>query len=82
MEPRDSVLSSTADDRMIQKNTAVSETVIKTSGGYHFHIQNDCNAPQDVRHFERPGMLAIKLWGIRYGHEHCMSFVNDRLTHS
>jgi hypothetical protein len=27
--------------------------------------------------FERPGMMTIKLWGIRYGHEHRMSFVND-----
>ena len=61
----------------IQKNTAVSETVVKASGGYHFHLVNECNAPEDIQRFERPGMMAVKLWGIRYGHEHCMSFVND-----
>jgi len=61
----------------IQKNTAVSETVVKASGGYQFHLVNECNAPEDIQRFERPGMMAVKLWGIRYGHEHCMSFVND-----
>jgi len=62
---------------MIQKNTAISETVIRTSGGYRFCILNDCNLPEDIRRFERPEMMAIKLWGIRYGHEQSMSFVND-----
>jgi hypothetical protein len=60
---------------MIQKNTAISETVVRATGGYHFHIVNDCSAPEDIQ--ERPGMMTIKLWGIRYGHAHCMSFVND-----
>jgi len=63
----------------IQKNTAVSETVVKASGGYHFHLVNECNAPEDIQRFERPGMMSVKLWGIRFGHEHCMSFVNDLL---
>ena len=61
----------------IQRNRAVSETVVKASGGYHFHILNDCDVPEDVRDFEKPGMLSVKLWGIRYGQEHSMSFVND-----
>ncbi len=61
----------------IQRNTAVSETVVNTSGGYRFCILNDCNVPEDIQHFERPGMITIKLWGIRYDHEHSMSFVND-----
>ncbi len=60
----------------IQKNTAVSETVVRASG-YQFCVLNECNAPEDIQRFERPGMMIIKLWGIRYGHEHCMSFVND-----
>lgn len=62
---------------MIQKNTAVSETIIKASGGYQFCLHNECNMPDDVRHFERPGMISVKLWGIRYLHENCMSYVND-----
>ena len=62
---------------MIQKNTAISETVIRASGGYQFRLLNECNVPEDIQGFERPGMMTIKLWGIRYVHEHCMSFVND-----
>jgi hypothetical protein len=62
---------------MIQKNTAISETVVRASGGYQFRLLNECDAPEDIRNFERFGMTTIKLWGIRYGHEHCMSFVND-----
>ena len=61
---------------MIQKNTAVSETVVRASG-YQFCLLNKCDTPEDIRNFERPGMMTIKLWGIRYGHEHSMSFVND-----
>jgi len=62
---------------MIQKNTAVSETAVKVSGGYRFRILNDCSSPEDIRGFERPGMLSIRLWGIRFGSELNMSFVND-----
>ncbi len=49
----------------------------KASGSYQFRLINECDAPEDIRYFERPGMMTIKLWGIRYGHEHRMSFVND-----
>ena len=62
---------------MIQKNTAISETVVKTSGGYEFRLLNEFDGTEDIRYFERPGMMTIKLWGIRYGHEHSMSFVHD-----
>ena len=62
---------------MVQKNTAVSETVVKASGGYESRVLNKCNTPKDIRHFERPGMMTIKLWGIRYGHDMQCSFVND-----
>jgi hypothetical protein len=62
---------------MIQKNTAISETVVRASGGYEFRLLNECDAPEDVRHFERPGMMAVKLWGIRLGSEHSIAFVND-----
>lgn len=62
---------------MIQKNTAISETGVKASGCYEFRVLNQCDAPEDIQRFERPGMMTIKLWGIRYGHEHSMSFVND-----
>jgi len=61
----------------IQKNTAVSETVVKASGGYHFHLVNDCNAPEDIRQFEKPGMISIRLSGVRLCHEHSIAFVND-----
>ena len=61
---------------MIQKNTAISETVVKANG-YEFHLLNEYNGPEDIRQFERPGMLSIRLWGIRFGSEHNMSFVND-----
>ena len=77
MEPRNSVFSSATGDLMIQKDTAVSETIVRASGGYQFQLLNECNAPADIQHFERPGMASIKLWGIRYGLEHSMSFVND-----
>jgi hypothetical protein len=60
----------------IQKNTAISETVVRASG-YQFRVLNECNAPEDIQGFERPGMLSIRLWGIRFGSEHNMSFVND-----
>ena len=63
-------------DRHCAKRTSASP-VVKASGGYHFHLVNECNAPEDIQRFERPGMMTIKLWGKRYGHEHCMSFVND-----
>jgi AP2 domain len=43
----------------IQKNTSVSETVLKVSGGYRFHVLNECNAPEEIRHFEKPGIVAI-----------------------
>jgi len=46
----------------IQRNTAVSETVVKASGGYQFHLVNECNAPEDIQRFERPGMMSVKLW--------------------
>ncbi len=69
----------TAGDRLmaIQRNTAVSETVVRASGGYRFHLVNECNAPEEIRHFEKPGMVAIKLSGIRLGNEHRIGFVND-----
>jgi len=41
---------------MIQHNTAVSETVVKASGSYQFHLVNECNAPEEIQRFERPGM--------------------------
>jgi hypothetical protein len=62
---------------MVQKNTAISETVVKVSGGYRFCIVNDCAAPEDIRNFERPGMMAVKLWGTKISREHHVSFVND-----
>lgn len=62
---------------MIQKNTAISETVVKASGGYHFRVLNECNAPEEIQRFEKPGMLAIRLSGVRLGNEHQMAFVND-----
>jgi hypothetical protein len=61
----------------IQKNTAISETIVRVSGDYQFHILNECNAPEDIRHFERPGMMAVTLWGIKFSNEHYMAFVND-----
>ncbi len=61
----------------IQKNTAVSETVVKTSGGYQFRLLNECDAPEDIQRFEKPGMMTIKLSGVRLGDERSLAFVND-----
>jgi hypothetical protein len=61
----------------IQRNTTVSETVVRASGGYQFRLLNECNAPEDIQGFERPGMMTIKLWGVRYGGEQRIGFVND-----
>jgi hypothetical protein len=65
MEPRDSIFSGETGDGLmaIQKNTAVSETVVRASGGYQFRLLNECDAPEDIRHFERPGMMTIKVVG-------------------
>jgi len=57
---------------MIQKNTAVSETVLKVidpKPGYEFHLLNECNAPETVRYFEKPGMARIALCGITFTNE-------------
>jgi hypothetical protein len=62
---------------MIQHNTAVSETVLRASGGYHFHVVNDCSVPEEIRCFEKPGMMTINLSGIRLGGEQSRAFVND-----
>jgi hypothetical protein len=69
----------TAGDRLmaIQKNTAVRETVVRVSGGYHFRVLNECNVGEDIQRFERPGMMTIKLWGVRYSDELRIGFVND-----
>jgi len=37
----------------IQKNTAISETIVNASGGYRFCILKRLQFPGDVRHFER-----------------------------
>jgi len=48
--------------KMIQRNTAVSETVLKIvdpKPGYEFHLLNECNAPEAMRYFENPNMVRI-----------------------
>ena len=66
---------------MIQKNTVVTETVLKVIGskpGYVFHLLNECNAPVAVRDFKKPGMACIALYGIKFANEvPRIAFVND-----
>jgi hypothetical protein len=45
--------------KMIQRNTAVSELVLKAPG-YRFTIANECDTP------EQSGMLALKLYTIEF----------------
>lgn len=55
------VLASATGQKMIQRNTAVSETVLKVMDpkpGYEFHLLNECNAPEAMR-FENPNMARI-----------------------
>jgi hypothetical protein len=60
----------------IQRHTAISETLLKAND-YQFHLVNDCDAPREIRGFEKPGMMTIKLSGIRLSSEHRIGFVND-----
>jgi hypothetical protein len=66
---------------MIQKNTAVSETVLKViipRPGYEFHLLNECDAPETVRYFEKPGMTSIELCGVEFTNDiPCSTFVRD-----
>jgi len=58
------VLASATGQKMIQRNTAVSETVLRVMDpkpGYEFHLLNECNAPEAIRYFENPDMACIVL---------------------
>jgi hypothetical protein len=62
----------------IQKNSAISQTVVRATG-FEWHLMNDCvlDLPDDVRDFQRPGMLTLRLAGIRIGNEHRIGYVSD-----
>jgi hypothetical protein len=62
----------------IHKNTAISKVTVRSSGGYQFHLLNECNSPDDIKYFERPGMLTVHVWGLKHrtADDFTMSFVN------
>jgi hypothetical protein len=51
---------------MIQRDTFVSETILHVRGAvqYTFGVLNECNFSEEVRYFEKPGMLRIVLTGV------------------
>jgi hypothetical protein len=66
---------------MIQKNTAVSETVLKIiipKPGFEFHLVNECDVDEGMRYFEKPGMVCIGLCGITFTNEACSGTWNHR----
>jgi hypothetical protein len=66
---------------MIQKNTAVSETVLKIvipQPGYEFHLLNECDVDEATRYFEKPGMVRVELCGVTFTNEACSNAWNHQ----